>query len=350
MKLKKDVTLKNGKYNYVIDTVIESTDVKTTYNAHTTSTINGIEVTKHVTIVELNREENSTPQYNEQFEMRKKEFLHDAQVLSQLNNCNSNHVMDLFEENSTAYYVKEQHPVQSDVTVEIVRHNSVQPKRSSRNNTFFSTPQLCIIGLFLILAIGVWVMPSIIDASSHNDEQIQPIEMVNDSEEIVENKQMTATPAKKISKDDFNNVNFSEETEETSNNHKQNNIPKFSMANVNIPAPTPQVQQSASELAKNDSVIESNIDNNHKDNPFQWLSEHQFSEDELIDMTPDRKTLRIWCNAIFARHGYIFKTQELTEYFSQYDWYNPISTNVETKLSDIERENARVLRKLYEEA
>ena len=53
--------------------------------------------------------------------------------------------------------------------------------------------------------------------------------------------------------------------------------------------------------------------------------------------------LRIMRNYIFARHGYIFKSDDLRQYFSQYDWYTPISRNVTKELSKIERDNIKLI-------
>lgn len=45
------------------------------------------------------------------------------------------------------------------------------------------------------------------------------------------------------------------------------------------------------------------------------------SESELDGMTP--KEVRLARNELYARHGRKFKDQELTDYFSQFDWYTP---------------------------
>ena len=55
------------------------------------------------------------------------------------------------------------------------------------------------------------------------------------------------------------------------------------------------------------------------------------------------RELRIMRNYIFARHGYIFKSDDLRQYFSQYDWYTPISRNVTKELSKIERDNIKLI-------
>jgi hypothetical protein len=44
-------------------------------------------------------------------------------------------------------------------------------------------------------------------------------------------------------------------------------------------------------------------------------------------------------NEIFARHGYSFKKAEYRDIFEKYDWYVPVSTNVEGELNQIERAN-----------
>jgi len=48
--------------------------------------------------------------------------------------------------------------------------------------------------------------------------------------------------------------------------------------------------------------------------------------------------LRVARNEIFARKGRIFKSEDLRNHFSQFDWYRPTSTEVE--VNDIEKANA----------
>ena len=50
-------------------------------------------------------------------------------------------------------------------------------------------------------------------------------------------------------------------------------------------------------------------------------------------------------NAIFARHGYIFKNKELADYFSTMDWYEPRYSDVTSKLTEIELKNIEFLKK-----
>ncbi len=84
------------------------------------------------------------------------------------------------------------------------------------------------------------------------------------------------------------------------------------------------------------------------DNPFLWLSQYKYSAREFVDMAGWYNTdlFRIWRNAIYARHGYIFKSKDLRNYFSDFSWYRPRYKDVSRKLSKIEQHNIRVLKSL----
>ena len=94
------------------------------------------------------------------------------------------------------------------------------------------------------------------------------------------------------------------------------------------------------------SNVTSNVAKNADDNSiektdYDWLSQRRATEDDLAGKC--KKELRIMRNYIFARHGYIFKSDDLRQYFSQYDWYTPISRNVTKELSKIERANIKLI-------
>jgi len=46
-------------------------------------------------------------------------------------------------------------------------------------------------------------------------------------------------------------------------------------------------------------------------------------------------------NEIYARHGYVFQNKKWAITFSQNDWYMPCYTNVDTRLTKIEKENVK---------
>jgi hypothetical protein len=67
------------------------------------------------------------------------------------------------------------------------------------------------------------------------------------------------------------------------------------------------------------------------------------TEDDLIGLS--KKELKILRNEIYARHGYIFKSKDLQDYFSNKSWYSPMYKNVAEKLSTIEIKNINFIKK-----
>jgi len=57
------------------------------------------------------------------------------------------------------------------------------------------------------------------------------------------------------------------------------------------------------------------------------------------------KSFRLLRNAIYAKHGHIFASEELTEYFSRFDWYKPTKTVSYADLSEVERKNIEMIQK-----
>jgi len=55
--------------------------------------------------------------------------------------------------------------------------------------------------------------------------------------------------------------------------------------------------------------------------------------------------LKIMRNEIFARHSYIFKTPLMVIYFGKQKWYSPKYPDIFMQLSDIEKENIKLIRK-----
>jgi hypothetical protein len=55
------------------------------------------------------------------------------------------------------------------------------------------------------------------------------------------------------------------------------------------------------------------------------------------------KELRITRNEIFARHGCIFKSKDLTDYFNQFDWYEPKFKKVDSLLTENEKKNIQLI-------
>lgn len=68
----------------------------------------------------------------------------------------------------------------------------------------------------------------------------------------------------------------------------------------------------------------------------------------LNSMFPgDRSITQMIINEMYAKHGYIFKDQALTDYFSQKSWYAPKTTDMEQiypVMNDVEQANVTLLR------
>lgn len=105
-------------------------------------------------------------------------------------------------------------------------------------------------------------------------------------------------------------------------------------------------QANVSESEGSDESVASINDNGSNDDEYTWLC-MRYAEPEDLEYK-SRRELRIMRNYIFARHGYIFESSDLRQYFSQFDWYTPISRNVTSELSKIERDNIKLI-KAYEE-
>lgn len=81
-----------------------------------------------------------------------------------------------------------------------------------------------------------------------------------------------------------------------------------------------------------------------KDNihPYDVACERKLTEDDLAGMS--KKELRFMRNWIFARHGYIFSTTEMRNYFEQQPWYQGRYSNVTSMLTDIEKYNINFIK------
>jgi hypothetical protein len=58
-----------------------------------------------------------------------------------------------------------------------------------------------------------------------------------------------------------------------------------------------------------------------------------------------KASLRIWRNAIYARHGRVFKSDDLQALFNEYSWYERDKNYNDDKLSDIDKLNIELIKK-----
>ena len=91
----------------------------------------------------------------------------------------------------------------------------------------------------------------------------------------------------------------------------------------------------------------SELSNNLKIKEYKILPESScrlLRKNELTNYTP--KELRLMRNEIFADHGYIFKSEDLRNFFLEKDWYKPRFDNVNDSLNDIEKINISLIKSL----
>ena len=72
----------------------------------------------------------------------------------------------------------------------------------------------------------------------------------------------------------------------------------------------------------------------------------RFSEHHEILESWSKEDLRKLRNFIFAKHSYIFKSQDLSEYFKQFDWYEAKYENVDDKLSAGEKKFVSLVKEI----
>ena len=76
---------------------------------------------------------------------------------------------------------------------------------------------------------------------------------------------------------------------------------------------------------------------------YPQASERLLTPDDVSNLTGWE--LKIMRNEIFARHGYIFKKEEMRNYFMYEKWYVPRFENVDGMLSDVEKKNIELIKR-----
>ncbi|WP_161626110.1 YARHG domain-containing protein [Hugenholtzia roseola] len=67
------------------------------------------------------------------------------------------------------------------------------------------------------------------------------------------------------------------------------------------------------------------------------------SEGDMIRLT--KSQLKIMRNEIYARYGYIFKTEAMKNHFANKAWYQPTKSNVDNLLTPLEQANIALIQK-----
>lgn len=71
------------------------------------------------------------------------------------------------------------------------------------------------------------------------------------------------------------------------------------------------------------------------------LSNRELRHSDIAGISSDE--LRLLRNAIYASHNRKFKSEELQDYFSMFDWYQPLYSDYEISLSPTEMANVNFI-------
>lgn len=102
-------------------------------------------------------------------------------------------------------------------------------------------------------------------------------------------------------------------------------------------------QSQSSANGSDASPLESYSTSANGQGQYTFASERLLTEEDLIGLTG--RDLKIMRNEIFARHGYIFKTEDMKAHFNSQPWYEGKYDDVSSMLSDIEVKNVSFIKK-----
>jgi hypothetical protein len=65
---------------------------------------------------------------------------------------------------------------------------------------------------------------------------------------------------------------------------------------------------------------------------------------DVESLAPSKHDKKIMRNEIYARHGYIFQTEDMRNYFNNQSWYTPRYSDVSSMLTAIEKYNIELIK------
>lgn len=103
-------------------------------------------------------------------------------------------------------------------------------------------------------------------------------------------------------------------------------------------------------LAVNDILKEKDKLKVNDSQNYNWITlqePYYIEAAELVELS--KAELKIKRNEIFARYGYIFKSEDLREHFSKMTWYKPLYSDVTVFLTEMDKKNISLFSKLEKE-
>ena len=139
-----------------------------------------------------------------------------------------------------------------------------------------------------------------------------------------------------------------------SENEDQSNCTEESDVNVHSNSDIQSENEEQSNCTEESDVsVECNSDVQSEDNNEQQSDiPGEYPDASLKVLTSSdlsgfsKRELKIMRNEIFARHGYIFKTDDMKKHFASKQWYEPKYNDVNNMLTEIEKQNIRTIQQL----
>lgn len=112
-----------------------------------------------------------------------------------------------------------------------------------------------------------------------------------------------------------------------------------------------EAEKKEKEAEKVSEEVEKKTEEEEQGYIFPDSDKKYLTEDEVLSV--DVKKLRIARNEIFARHGYIFKSEDLKEYFENTSWYKGTvkadKFNSDKVFNDFEKKNVELIKRVEDE-
>lgn len=109
---------------------------------------------------------------------------------------------------------------------------------------------------------------------------------------------------------------------------------------------------------KEEQITEENDDPEIKETETYMQTVYREASESIVTINSSTKKLKesdvknlkkidleILRNTIFARHGLTFKTKTVRQFFDDVEWYIPVSDNVNSELTNVEKENIVLLKR-----
>lgn len=135
----------------------------------------------------------------------------------------------------------------------------------------------------------------------------------------------------------------------------RNNNKKYISKNINFKSKTKKPSNPTNTYSVNSKPTKKySLENSNKSDIglWGWTADRKIKYSDIKNLS--KTDLRIMRNEIYARHGWVFKSKDLQNYFAKTAWYKPagsyanrnwVNKQVLRKISELEKQNAAFIKK-----